>query len=149
MAILSKGWKPDDFESHDSLKLSFNEYLGPSFKFCWLWIFPWIKLKLSWHSCSKANQGDSIDSGNFSVRGLSSFNPKGFYYSYAWSRSLCEGRTSFCIRLISRKLQILTYVFDWLYFFFLYWSPSSSLHMVFHSISSNIDRWGSLNQPIC
>ena len=35
---------------------------------------------------------------------LSSFNHKGFYYSYAWSRSLCERRTSFCTGLISRKL---------------------------------------------
>ena len=47
--------------------------------------------------------------------------------------------------LISRKLQILTYVFDWLYFtlsyfFFLYQSPSSFLFMVFNSISSNIDE---------
>ena len=41
--------------------------------------------------------------------------------------------------------QILTYVFDWLYFtqcitpFFLYWSPSLSFWMVFDSILSNID----------
>ena len=27
--------------------------------------------------------------------GLSSFNPKGFCYSYAWSCGLCEGRLSF------------------------------------------------------
>ena len=39
-----------------------------------------------------------------SLFGLFSFNLKGFYYSYAWSRSLCEGRTSFCTGLISRKL---------------------------------------------
>ena len=31
-----------------------------------------------------------------------------------------ERRTSFCVGLISRKLQILTYVFNWLYFIFLY-----------------------------
>ena len=48
---------------------------------------------------------------------LSSFNPEGFYYSYAWSCSLCERRTSFCAGHISRKLyRALTYVFDWLYF---------------------------------
>ena len=35
---------------------------------------------------------------------FSSFNPKGFYYSYAWSCSLWEGRTSFCTRLFFRKL---------------------------------------------
>ena len=43
-----------------------------------------------------------FDSGNFSV--ISSSNPKGFYYSFAWSCSLCERRTSFCTGLISRKL---------------------------------------------
>ena len=46
---------------------------------------------------------DKLGSGNFSVR-LSSFNPIGFCYSYAWSSSLYEGRSSFCMRLISRKL---------------------------------------------
>ena len=35
---------------------------------------------------------------------LSSFNSKGFYYSYTWSCGICEGKTSFCTRLISRKL---------------------------------------------
>ena len=35
---------------------------------------------------------------------LSSFNPKGFYYSYTWSCSLCEGRTSFCRGLFTGKL---------------------------------------------
>ena len=50
------------------------------------------------------NLDDSVDSGNFSVRGLSSFNPKGFYYSYAWSCSLCRRRASFCTGLISREL---------------------------------------------
>ena len=113
MAILSKGWKPDDFESHDSLKLSFNEYLGPSFNFVDCEFF----LESNSNSpdilaLSKTNQGDSIDSGNFSVRGLSSFNPKGFYYSYAWSRSLCEGRTSFCTGLISRKLCRFLFMFS-------------------------------------
>ena len=52
----------------------------------------------------ETNLDDSIDSGNFSVQGLSPFNPKGFYYSYALSHSLCEGRTSFCTGHISRKL---------------------------------------------
>ena len=46
---------------------------------------------------------------------------------------------------VKEGLQILTYVFDWLYFtlsyfFFLNRSPSSSLCMVFDSISSNIDE---------
>ena len=44
--------------------------------------------------------------------GLSSFNPKGFCYSYAWSCSLCEGRTSFCTGLISRKLCGFLFIFS-------------------------------------
>ena len=51
----------------------------------------------------ETNLDDSIDSDDLCV-GLSSFNPKGFYYSCAWSRSLCWGRTSFCTRRVSRKL---------------------------------------------
>ena len=47
MAILSKGCKPDNFESHNSLKLKFYKYLWPSFESCWMWVFPWIKLL--WH----------------------------------------------------------------------------------------------------
>ena len=39
-----------------------------------------------------------------SLRWLSSFNPTGFFYSYTWSCSLCERRTSLCTELISRKL---------------------------------------------
>ena len=50
MVILSKGCKPDNFESHNSLQLSFTNIWVPSFQFCWMWIFPWIKL--SRHSCS-------------------------------------------------------------------------------------------------
>ena len=48
-------------------------------------------------------------------------------------------------------MQILTYVFDWLFFiqcltfFFLYQSPSSSLYTVFDSISSNVDEVLSIN----
>ena len=33
MAILSKGCKPDNFESHNSLKLSFDNILGPCLNF--------------------------------------------------------------------------------------------------------------------
>ena len=43
---------------------------------------------------------------------LSSFNSKRFWYSYAWSRSLCERRTSFCTGLISRKLCRFLFMFS-------------------------------------
>ena len=80
------------------------------------------------------------------MRGLSAFNPKGFYYSYAWSCSLCERMTSFCTGLISRKLGRFLVMFSTgftslsVLFVFLYWSPSLSLSTVFDSISSKIDQ---------
>ena len=40
----------------------------------------------------------------FLCEGLFSVNLRGFYYSYAWSRSLCKGGTSFCTERICRKL---------------------------------------------
>ena len=68
MAILSKGCKPDNFESHNSLKLSFTNICGLPSKFveCKSFLesnFPDIL------ALSETNLNDSIDSGNFSVRG--------------------------------------------------------------------------------
>ena len=83
-------------------KASNHEYLRPSFKFCWLWIFPWIEL--SWHSCYMRDKPGWLNwFSQFLWEGLSSSNPEGFY-SYALSRTLCERRTSFCTELSSRKL---------------------------------------------
>ena len=107
-----------------------------------MWIFPWIRL--SWNSCSMWEKlGWHNWFWQFLCEGLSFFNPKRFSYSYAWSCSLCEGMTSFCMRLISRKLcgfllcfrlALLTQVFS----FFNYRSPSSSLCTIFDAISSDI-----------
>ena len=87
----------------------------------------------------------------FLCKRLSSFSLERLYYSYAWSCSLCERRTSFCMGLVSRKL-FRFLLFFWLallrsvsYFFFLYQSPSSLLCMAFDSISSNIDKVLSIN----
>ena len=49
MVVLSKVFKPDNFESHDSLNLRFIN-IQFFFEFCWLWIFSWIKLL--WYYCS-------------------------------------------------------------------------------------------------
>ena len=76
MAILPKTCKPDTFESHNSLKLSFTNIRGLGSNF------------VDWKSFLESNSPDifalcetnldsSIDSGNFYVR-LSSFNLKGF-----------------------------------------------------------------------
>ena len=92
MAILSKGRKPNNFESHNSLKLSFTIIKGLQSNFLNV-IFPWIKL--SWYSCSFCDKFGRLNwIRQFLCEGLSSFNLKGFCYSYAWSCSLCEERTS-------------------------------------------------------
>ena len=116
-----------------------------------MWIFPWIRL--FWHFCFMWDKLGWLNwFWQFHCEGLSSFNLKRFYYSYAQSCSLCETRTSFCTRLISKKLCGNSYLFFLLallqsvsYFFFLYWSPSLSLCMVFDSTSSNIDEILSIN----
>ena len=68
MAILSKACKPDNFESHNSLKLSFTNIRGLRSNFVDCETFlesnsPGI------FALSETNLDDSIDPGNFSVRG--------------------------------------------------------------------------------
>ena len=105
MTILSKVCKPDKFESHNSLKLSFTNIwcLCSNFADCESFLeccFVWDKLGwLNWFwqlLCER----------------LSSPNSKRFWYSYAWSRSLCEGRTSFYTRPISRKFCKFLFMFS-------------------------------------
>ena len=62
-------------------------------------------LRLYWHSCSVWHKLGWLNwFCQFFCKWLSSFNPKRFYYSHAWSFSLYERPTSFCMGLISRKL---------------------------------------------
>ena len=102
MTILSKGCKPDNFKSHNSLKVSFTDIqdLHSNFAEC--------------HTFLESNTSDilAICETNFwwlnwfwqfVCEGSSSFNSKGFSYSYVWSYSLWEGRTSFCMWLISEN----------------------------------------------
>ena len=68
MAILSKGCKPDNFESHNSLKLGFMNIYGPGLDFVECESFlesnsPDIL------AISEINVNDLIDSGNFPLRG--------------------------------------------------------------------------------
>ena len=68
MVILSKVCKPDNFESHNSLKFSFTniEGLHPNFHECESFLESNSPDILA---LSKTNLDDSIDSGKFSVRG--------------------------------------------------------------------------------
>ena len=115
MVILSKACKPDNFGSHNSLKLSFTNipHLHSSFVDCESFLESNSPDILA--LCG-TNLDGSIDSSNFSVRDYLLLIRKDSIVIYAWSHSLCERRTSFCPRLIFRELQILTCVFDWLYF---------------------------------
>ena len=68
MAILSNRYKQDNFESHNSLKLSFTNIC------CLCWNFVECKSFLELNSpdilaIRETNLDDSIDSGNFSVMG--------------------------------------------------------------------------------
>ena len=125
MVILSKACKPDNFESHNSLNLSFTNIQG-LFEFCWLWVFLWIKL--SWYSCPMWAKPEWLNwFWQFHFEMLSSFNPKGFARDLSLENS-ADAYLCFWLVLLHSVS----------YFFFLYWSPSS-LCMVFDSILSNID----------
>ena len=68
MAILSKACKPDNFESHNSLKLSFTNIRGlhSNFVDCESYLESNSPDILA---LCETNLDDSIDSDNFSVRG--------------------------------------------------------------------------------
>ena len=102
MAILSKGCKLDNFESHSSLKLSFTNIQGLCLNF--VGCEPFLELNsLDILALCDTNLDDSIASGNFSVRGYLPLI-QSYCTTHAWSCSLCEGRPSFCMRLISTTI---------------------------------------------
>ena len=145
MAILSKGCKPDNFESHSSLKLSFTniQCLRSNFVDCESFLESNSPDILA--PCEK-NLDDSIDSGSFPVRGYlplirkdSSTHMHGLAVyvkeglPFVWDLSLEKSTDSYlCFQ--HALLHSVSY------FFFLYPSPSSSSCTVFDSISSNIDE---------
>ena len=67
MAVLSKACRPDNFESHNSLKLSITNIWGLSSNFVDCKSFLELNSPDILALC-KTNLDDSIDSGNFSVR---------------------------------------------------------------------------------
>ena len=150
MSILSKACKPDNFESHNSLKLSFTNIRGLHLNFVDCESFLESKSPDILALC-ETNLDDSTDSGNFSVtvylplipkdssthmHGLTVHVKEGLPFAQELS---LENSADFylCFRLA--LLHSLSY------FFFLYRSPSSSLCTVFDSISSNIDEVLSIN----
>ena len=145
MAILSKACKPDSFESRNSLKLSFTNIWGLCLSFIDCQSFLESNFSNILALC-ETNLDGSIDSGNFSVRGylplirkdssthmhsLAAYVNEGL--PFAQDLSLENSADSY----LCFQLALLHSVS---YFFFLYRSPSSSLCIVFDSISSNIDE---------
>ena len=68
MAILSKACKPDNFELHNSLKLAFANIRGLRSNFVDCESFLELNPPNILAQC-EANLDESIDSGNFCVRG--------------------------------------------------------------------------------
>ena len=68
MTVLSKATKPDNFEPHDSLKLSFTNIRDLQSNFFECESFLELNSPDTLALC-EANLDDSIDSGSFSVRG--------------------------------------------------------------------------------
>ena len=98
MAILSKAFKPDNFESHNSLKLSFTNIRGLRSNFVDCESFLESNSPDILALCD-TNLHGSIDSGDFFVRGYLPLIQKDYSTHMHWSHSLCEGRTSFCMGL--------------------------------------------------
>ena len=145
MAILSKAYKPVNFELHNSLKLSFMNIWGLCSNFVDCESFLESNSPDILALC-ETNLDDSIDSGNFSVRGylplirkdssthmhgLEVYVKEGF--PFARDLSLENSADSYLFVQLA-LLHLMSY------FFFLYRSPSSSLCTVLDSISSNIDE---------
>ena len=150
MAILSKACKPGNFQSHNSLKLSFTNIRGLCSNFVDCESFLESNSPDILALC-ETNQDDSIDSDNFSVRGYlplirkdSSTHMHGLAVyvkdglPFAQDLSLENSADSY----LCFQLALLHSVS---YFFFLNRSPSSTLCTVFYSISSNIDEVLSIN----
>ena len=148
MVILPKRCKPDNFEPHNSLKLSFTNIQGIRSNFVECESFLESNSPDILALC-KINLDDLIDSGNFSVRGYLPLIQKDSVTHmhglvvyviercpFAWDLSL-ENSANFylCFQL--------ALLYSVSYFFFLHRS-SLSLCTVFESVLSDLDRFSLL-----
>ena len=150
MAILSKGCKPDNFESYNSLKLNVTNIWGLCLNFVECESF------LEWNSpdvlaLCETNLDDLTDSGNFSVtgylpliwrasithiHGLAVYVKEGLLLHGTFENSLDP---YFCFQLT--LLHSVSYFFSLLITFIVFMH-----HFWFCFI---YHRWDSFNQPIC
>ena len=159
MTISSKECKPDNLKAHHSLKLSFTDVPGLCSNFAECESF----LELNYPdilALCETNLHDSIESGNFSVRGylpliqkdsitykhgLAVYVKEGLLFARGLSLENFVG-SYLCFWLAltqSLTSSITSYSFTYLYF--LYQSPSCSFCMIFYSVSFNIDEVLSIN----
>ena len=149
MVISSKACKPDNIKWHNSLNLSFTNIRGLHSNFVDCESFLESNSPDILALC-ETNLDDSIDSGNFSVRG---------YLPLIWKDSsthmhglavyVKEGLPFAQVLSLENSADSylrfrLAFLHSGSYFFYLYQSPSS-LWMVFDSISSNMDEVLSIN----
>ena len=146
MAILSKACKPDNSESHNSLKFSFTNIWGLCSNFVDCESFLESNSPDILALC-ETNLDDSINSGNFSVRGYLPLIRKDSITHMHGLAVFVKEQLPFARDLplensgdsyLSFQLALLHSVS---YSFFLYRSSSSALCTVFDSISSNIMRF--------
>ena len=150
MVILSKACKPDNFELRNSLNLSFANIRDPRLNVLDCESFLESNSPDILALC-ETNLDNSIDSGNFFMRG---------YLPLIWKDSIIHipvlavyVNKGLCFAQdLSLENSADSYLCFWLallhslsYFFFLYRSPSLSLCMVFDSLSSNIEAILSIN----
>ena len=139
MAILSKACKPDNFELRNSLKLSFMNIRGLRLNFLDCESFLKSNSPDILPLC-ETNLDDSIDSGNFSVRGYLPLIRKDSSTHMHGLAVYVNGGLSFCTGLISRKLCRFLLMFSTCFtslsvlLLFLLLITSLSLCTVFYSI---------------
>ena len=115
MAILSLACKPDNFELLNCLNLSFMNIWGLCLNIVDCESFLESNSSDILTLC-ETNLDDSIDSGDFSVRGYLPSSWKTLVFicmvlQFIWMKSFLLHGT-----YLQKTLQIITYVFDWLYF---------------------------------
>ena len=136
-AILSKEWQRDNFDPHKPLNLGFTNIWDLCSNFVE------VTLSLNQTLLKFLLYARQTCMTQFPCEGLSSFNLKRSYYSYAWSCSLCERRTSFYMWFTYMDSHLgfwLALLHSVSYFFVFCRSTSLSLCTVFDSISPNIDE---------
>ena len=128
MAILSKVSEPDNFESHDSLKLSFTNIRGLRLNFVDCESFLESNSPDILALC-ETNLDDSIDSGSFSGRGYPLLIRKDFNtHMHGLAVYVKEGLPF--ARDLSPENSADSYVFNWLYFAHCLTSFSSIDHLL-------------------